>query len=506
MAATAQQAAVRLARLGHGGVRLSQLMALRIDLFDRETIRALTLRHPVEVRPPAQALTLIATELDQTLDAVLPVWTAGATGSNPLCWTAFGRRADGRDVLLRVALPERAPDSAAIDAAIAIVTPLLRPGVDREHAATSLARDLHRWIAADLDIPGQRRRMLAWRRRALTRTGIVVPRIATPAAAHVIGVTPLAGLPLPQVEQLVARNDVAALDWHDIDAPTAAQRLIEAGLERLFIHHEAPVDPRPASLLILPESRIGLGDLGAAEPLSRALQQALPRFVRALLSGDPARLSSEAVALFEAGPVADAAAYARHVTTLERRMRDQRDGTWFERALADGLAAAGMCGFRVPADLLAALRWMTALAASVCRLDPAVDLAAITQRFMMRRSIETLFEAPDSHAIAVGLLDEIEPLATLPRRLDQLLSQATAPQYRVPVDLREPPADRAVRRDQRRLIGVAIFWVGCAVLLLVPHPAADRWPAWASTALTATLWSLAALSATGFVQLWRRSA
>ena len=74
MAATAQQAAVRLARLGPGGVRLSQLMTLRIDLFDRETIRALTLRLPVEVRPPAQALTLIAAELGQTLDAILLVF------------------------------------------------------------------------------------------------------------------------------------------------------------------------------------------------------------------------------------------------------------------------------------------------------------------------------------------------------------------------------------------------------------------------------------------------
>jgi hypothetical protein len=152
--------------------------------------------------------------------------------------------------------------------------------------------------------------------------------------------------------------------------------------------------------------------------------------------------------------------------------------------------------------LLAALRWMAAIVAAARRLDPEAALDVIAHAFLIRREIEGLFELPSSGAIARDMLDVIGPLAAMPERLDRLLSQATDRHYRLPVELREAPPDRAARRDQRRLIGVALFWVGCALLLLVPRALGG----WAAGIVAAALWAMAACCAITFLILWRRLA
>jgi hypothetical protein len=305
-----------------------------------------------------------------------------------------------------------------------------------------------------------------------------------------------------QAAALADQGDAATLDAHDADPAEAATRLFEAALEDVFLFESVPVEPRLERWVLLAGGGIGRDDAGPVESLA-SLDPALPRLARAALSGDPALVARALDEALERGPSADADAFARRIEAAVRRLRNRLAPApdALPAFVAAALRIAAGTGYRVPAPVLAAGRWLAAAAAMAARLDPEVDLAAVTQAWLARREIEALFELPTSGEAASRWLSLVAPLQALPGRLDRLLSDAASDHYRLPVEAQRAPVDRAFEAARLRLLCAALLWLGAALLLVV----ARALPAGlVRTSVSAGLWIAAASGAAMFAWFWRR--
>jgi len=491
--------AAAIGRLGPGGVRIAQLLALRRDIFEPALADALALARSAEPMPPDAALAIVARELAPGRASLIGPWVAVAE-PDPLAWVAQGFAA-GREIRIRIALVDRIPSPETIAAAIRLATALL-PAADRDTVRVSLQADQVRWIAADGDTAAQHVRLARWRRQALCRTGTIVARpLDDWASAHVIGLAAIPGLPLPEVVALAANGGDATLDAHDIEARAAARRLIEATLEQALLFGSIPVETRLDHLAVLPGNRIARIDAGAVEPLSTALKDALPAIARMTLADDPVPVAARLTALLPPGPRADPVALTDRIEDMMRRTGDGDAAP--RRWLDDMLAAARACGHRVPADVLALGRWFARMIEAAIEIDPAIDVGEVARHFLFRRAIEAAVAMPDSTEAARRALALIAPLEALPGRLDRLLADATNRHYRMPIEQHRSAEDRRLRIAQARLLAVAIGWTGIALLLLIVR---DQPGGPLRTALETILWTGAAATAGFFALLWRRSA
>lgn len=499
MAPDPHRIATAMAQLGPGGVRIAQLLALRRDVFEPAIADALAGCRSAEPISPDDALAIVARELAPARAALIEEWVAIAE-PDPLAWVVQGFAA-GREIPVRVALIDRTPSSETIATAIRLATARLAVA-DRQAVRASLQADVVRWIDADGDTAAQHVRLARWRRQALRRTGTVVARpLDDWASAHVIGLAGIPGLPLPEVVALAASRDDATLDAHDIEAPAAARRLIEATLEQVLLFGFAPVEPRLDHLAVLPGNRIARIDVGAVEPLSTALKEALPAIARMASADDPGRIAMRLAALLHPGPRADSIALTDRLEDLMRRAGDGDAAP--RRWLDDMLAAARACDHHLPADMLALGRWLAAMIEAAIEIDPAIDVGEVARHFLFRRAIETAMAMPGGTEAARRALALISPLEALPGQLDRLFADATNRHYRVPVEQHRSAEDRRLRIAQARLLAVAIAWTGIALLLLVVRNAAAS-PLRA--ALEAILATGAVATAGLFALLWRRSA
>jgi ubiquinone biosynthesis protein len=109
---------------------------------------------------------------------------------------------------------------------------------------------------------------------------------------------------------------VSPVEWTEVDGRSLADALFHAYLRQILVDGFFHADPHPGNVLLTPDRRLGLIDVGMTGRLPNALQERLFRLLLALADGDDSEAAAVVVALGEPLDGMDETGMRRNVTEL----------------------------------------------------------------------------------------------------------------------------------------------------------------------------------------------
>jgi ubiquinone biosynthesis protein len=357
-----------LADLGPTYIKLGQLLATREDLFPPEMTRALAQLHS---SVPAMKSRVVMRAIENALGT--PVESAFAwLDDEPLAAASIGqvhraRLRTGEDVVVKVQRPGL-PSTVAADLQLLRWMASLLGRAMPEVAALdpeSLVDAFERSITAELDFRREADNAL---RLAALLDG--APEVRVPKV-----------YPGYTRQTLLVLEMVHGKKLRDLDAETrqrARRSLLRAFTRQILDHGVFHADPHPGNVLVEPDGRVVLLDLGAVDAVDEPLRAGLARLVRAVALGRKRALCEAVLALSPNGSTVNVDR-ARLERDLQQLLADADRGDGAK--VLGGMVGIGRTHKLKMAPSLVALVRALALLDGVLRgLDPARDLVADLRR------------------------------------------------------------------------------------------------------------------------------
>ncbi|MDB4970599.1 MAG: hypothetical protein JWN44_6288 [Myxococcales bacterium] len=358
-----------LADLGPTFIKLGQLLATREDLFPAEITRALSELHsgvpPMKTRTVERQLKrALGDHFGQAFASLDP---------QPLAAASIGQvhRATlrtGEKVVVKIQRPGLARMVAADLTLMRFFAGLLAQAIPEVAALepVALLEAFERSITAELDFTHEAENATRLSTLLAGAKEVRVPRIY-----HALT------RPTVLVMEEVHGQRLSALT--DAQQRSARAALLRAFSRQILDHGVFHADPHPGNVLIEPDGRLVLLDLGAVEQVEEAMRTSLGRLVRALALGRTRALADAVLALSPGGvPVAiDRARLEVELACLVDGASGKADGA---RVLQQMVALGRTHQLRLSPSLLALVRALALLDGVLRGLDPARDLVADLRR------------------------------------------------------------------------------------------------------------------------------
>ena len=461
----AEHTRLALEELGPTFVKFGQLLATRADLLPDDWLRELARlqEHVAPVAWPDLAAQL-TDDLGAPPTAVWPHVEATPLAAGSIAQVHRATLADGRAVVLKIRRPGI---RAVVEADLRLLghlaavaeseMPELRPYRPRK-----LVRAFARSLRDELDLAVEARNTEQLAQQLAARTDLVLPGVHDEWTGERLLVLDY----LPGVSVARWLTDPAAAA---VDGPALARSGADALLAMIFVDGFFHADPHPGNLLLLPDGRLGLIDCGMVGRLSEARRG---EFV-GLLAG-ALRHDERAVVDILAGWTSDDDGLdLEQLAADTRALIDRYHGLPLERLdmtalLGDVLELVRDNGLFLPADVASLLRVLLLLDGIGRALDPAFDLTAQLQPFVVRLVRR---RASWRRALAGSLRDVGALLGDAPRDLREILAKARRGRFRLDLDLRRLDdfgvrIDRSANRVTMGLVTAALI-VGTAIALTV---------------------------------------
>lgn len=373
-----------LTELGPTYIKLGQLLATRADLFPPAFVQALSRLH-AEVRPiPSRdVVRQIERELGQPPSQLFAHFELSCLAAASIGQVHRARLQDGTDVVVKVQRPGLRAQVEADLSIMRLFAQLLAQQVPELAAYQPLA--LVDAFASSIRLE------LDFRNEA--------------ANAHKLGEV-LDGAPevhVPRVytewtrERVLVMEFVAGTRLAALPAELRARSrkaLLRAFVRQMLEHGVFHADPHPGNLLVLPDGRVVLLDLGTIDVLDESLRRGLFRLGVALLLRRRAALCHEVIGLAETDADAsiDRPRLERDLEGLVLAGSGPAGGALIGRMLDMSRTHA----LRLPAPLLALMRALAILDGVLRGLDPARDLVRDLRRELAWAGLRRLRSAIES--------------------------------------------------------------------------------------------------------------
>jgi ubiquinone biosynthesis protein len=376
VAEDASRLADDLEAMGPTFIKLGQLLSTRSDLLPPPHLEALArLQDDIEAVPTEEVLAVFESELGMTahdaFDQFDPVPLAAAS----LGQVHRARLGDGRRVVVKIQRPGVDERVASDMAGLRELGRLIDGHTDagRRYGFLDLLHQFEQALEDELD----------YRREAanLVRLGEALsdhPLIAVPQP-----VTRLCTQRVVVMDELDGQKvtGLSPLALLEIDGAGLAEALELAYLDQIFVHGFFHADPHPGNVLLMPDGRIGLIDLGMVGYVRPELRTQL---VKLLLSAEEGRGEETGRILSDIGRHLedfDQERLLREVSavvsrTANRALRDVRLG----ELIADLTRLCGTSGLRPPPELSMLARATLNLDAVARALAPDFDPASVIRQ------------------------------------------------------------------------------------------------------------------------------
>jgi ubiquinone biosynthesis protein len=472
--------------LEEGGVtfvKLGQLLSTRRDLIPEEFITELArLQDQAEPVPWGQIDEVLAQSLGRPADEVFaelqpePAAAASIGQVHKARLRSGPGPGPGEQVAVKVQRPDIRPTvERDLDIVLRMAARLEeRTRWARSLGTLSLARGFADSLREELDFRVEARNVAA-----LTATWPDRQRAAPGGVAVVI----------PAVHDSLSTEFVLVTSWLDgVSLRTAGPLIEQRGLDRaqlarsllhglLYQITEGGVfhaDPHPGNILLLPDGRLGLLDLGSVGRLDAQLRASLQELLLAMGRGDPTALCDALLDLLTRPDEIDE-------QQLERAL-----GQFMANYFAGGSAPAvdmfadlvrliSRFELPIPAQIGTVFRALGTLEGTLDQLMPGFDIATEARQYATAHLMERFSPESVGKTAADELIALLPVLRRLPRRLDRVTGALEQGRLSVNVRLLADERDRRFITGLTHLflqtvIGVAIGVVAAILLTITSGP------------------------------------
>lgn len=464
----AEELAADLERMGPTYVKLGQLLSTRGDLLPAAYTEALS-RLQDDVTP------LEADEVEGIIVAELGVKVSTLFSSfdrTPLASASLGQvhRAalrDGRQVAVKVQRPGvREQVKGDIEALRDIATFLDRhTEAGRRYGFADLLEEFAASLWDELD----------YRREAAN-----LERLASDLADHERIVVPLPVQDFTTSRVLTMSfvegrkvTDLGPLGRLEIDGSALAEALFKAYLDQILDHGFFHADPHPGNVLVTPDGRLALIDLGMVARLSPETQDRLIKLLLAVSEGRGEEAAEIAVEMGEAREEFDQPELTRRVAALVGRHQGSAVGDLQAGAIVVELTRiAGECGLRPPPALSMLGKTLLNLDLVACTLDAGFDPNDAIRRHAAEVLQSRMWRSTSQGNLLAGVMETKELIERFPARANRILDNLAKNDFRIKVDaIDEHELMRGFQKVANRVtmgLVIAALIVGAAMMMRVP--------------------------------------
>lgn len=466
--ATAAEAFAKdLESLGPTFVKLGQLLSTRADLLPPAYLDALArLQDKVEPFPYEDVERTIREELGVRVSHAFVEFDPVPIAAASLGQVHRAILRGGREVAVKVQRPgireQIEKDFAAFYDIAAVID---RIGAARNMDAPRVVEEFKRTLMSELDYCEEARNLVTIAHQLRDFENIVVPLpVDDFTTARVLTMDYVAGTKITAVSRV---------EWTEVDGESLAEDLFRAYLQQILIDGVFHADPHPGNVLLTPDRRIALIDLGMVGRVSGLHQEQLFRLILAIGEGRGSDAAEILISLGERHEDFAEAEMRRAVADLIARshrltMREMNVG----RVMVEMSRSASEHGLKLPPELALLGKTLLHLDEVGRVLDPDFDVSASLRRnassVMRRRMLKSATPAN----VFSAAMDVREFAERLPGRVNRILDALAANDLRFKVELIDQGSiieglQKVANRIALGLVLAALI-VGAAMLMRVP--------------------------------------
>ena len=454
-----------LERMGPTFIKLGQLLSTRFDLLPASYTTALE-RLQDEVDPISfeTVREVVEGELGATLKERFRDFD-----EEPLAAASLGQvhRAvlrNGREVVVKVQRPhvrETVREDMKVLGRLARLADK-RTEVGRSFGFGRLLDQFRRSLAGELDYRREARNLVTFGELTAAYDLLLVPQ---PVEAY----TTSKILTMDYVEGRKV-TDIGQLGLIDIDARPIVEQLFSAYLHMILDAGVLHADPHPGNLLLTPDGRLALLDLGMTASVPPRVQHDIIKLLMAISDGDGEETAS---ILADMGHPTDAfnpGAFRDDVAHLVSEAIASGADVAVGAVVVDLSRLSGAHGLRPPAEMSMVGKALLNLDRTTSHLDPGFSPTEA-----IRENASDIFSAGltmSPGGIVAAAIESKTFLTQLPQRANRIMDSLADGEFRVKVDaIDEQRLHTVIQRVANRLtlgIIIAATILGAALMMRVP--------------------------------------
>ena len=464
--AAAEAFANDLESLGPTFIKLGQILSSRADLLPPAYLDALSrLQDNVEPFPYEEVERTIREELGVRISHAFVEFERLPVAAASLGQVHRAVLRGGREVAVKVQRPgirELIEQDLATFHDIAKV--IDRLGAVRNVDAGRVLEEFRRALLAELDYREEARNLVTIARQLRDFENIVVP---LPVEDYTTGrVLTMDYIPGTKI------TAVSRVEWTEVDGSTLAEDLLSAYLQQILIDGVFHADPHPGNVLLTPDRRLALIDLGMVGRISAHAQEQLFKLILAIAEGRGDDAADVLVAIGERREDFQEADMRRAIAELVGRFHRHPLEMNVGRVVIEMSSSGAEHGLKIPPDMALLGKTLLHLDEVGRVLDPEFDVNASLRHnassVMRRRMLKSATPAN----IFSAAMDVREFAERLPGRVNRILDSLAANDLRFKVEVIDQGSiiDGLQKVANRIALGLvlAALIVGAAMLMRVP--------------------------------------
>ena len=203
-----------------------------------------------------------------------------------------------------------------------------------------------------------------------------------------------------------------------------AAALMRGYLDQVFVYGEIHADPHPGNLLVTPDGRLALFDLGMIAHVPPKQRERLLKLLFAAVDGRGEEVANEAIDLGTRLEDFDAERFVREIGHMVARYaaHSGQQGRSEGRLMLELVRLATACGLRTPPELSLLGKTLLNLQQVAGLLDPDIDMKRVVEDHLEHVMRQRLRRSMSSSNIAGELIEVQALLREAPRKVSDLLS------------------------------------------------------------------------------------
>jgi len=460
-----------LEALGPTFVKVGQALSTRPDFVPAPYIAALErMQDAVAIVDARTMRAIIESELGVRINTLFATFDDTPVGSASLSQVYSATLRDGRPVAVKVQRPDVA---ATIREDLDMLAKLagtvgMISDTPRRYGFSDWVGEFRKTISGELDYRREGENLETFARHLDKYPNIFVPQpIWDYSSAHVLTMEMVTGVKVTRISELRRIDPGESLG-------NLAADLMRAYLDQMFVHGLIHADPHPGNVLLTPDGRLALLDLGMVAHLPPRLRDQLLKLLLAVVDGRGEQAAETFIHLSTRLEDFDEANFSRETARLIAQYASSPDASSHSegRLLLELTRVGTACGLRPPAELPLLAKTLLNLEAVSVALDPQMPLKRIVEEHLQKVLMEQIKQTFAPNRLASDLLEVQELVRESPRRLSQLLRTLSDNRFRVHITgLEESRLIESMQKIANRItagIITAGLILGAAMMMRIP--------------------------------------